>query len=208
MSITKDVLEFWFETEDLSGPLERREVWFKSVPEFDDAIRDKFMDLYEQASAGVLDHLKDDAANCLALIIILDQFSRNLFRHTARAYAADAKARDLARHALAQGYDRDMSTWHRTFFYLPFEHSEDIEDQNLSVKLFTGLKVKRSLEAAQGHRDVIKKFGRFPYRNESLGRENTPEEVDFLKDPPPWGKTKAEFEDMQRKKKEAEGTAA
>jgi len=207
MSIAEDILQFWFETLDLTNLSERREVWFKSIPEFDDAIRENFSDIYEQAAAGELDHLRDEPASCLALVIILDQFSRNLFRHTAKAYATDAKARDLARYALTQGYDKDMSPWHRTFFYLPFEHSEDLDDQNLSVELFTSLNIERSLEAATGHRDVIERFGRFPYRNEALGRENTPEEIEFLKDPPPWGKTKAEFEELQRQKEDA-GEAA
>ncbi len=143
--------------------------------------------------AGEFEQLKDDTRGCLALTLLLDQCPRNLFRHTAKAYSADAQALDVARHALAQGSDANVSPCHRAFFYLPFEHGENLTDQNLSVKLFKRLGIVSSLEAAQGHREVIARFDRFPYRNNALGRKNTPDEVEFLKDPPPWGKTKAQI---------------
>lgn len=198
MSITDNLLTFWFETRDLTEPVEKRDIWFKSEPAFDAAIRDQFLPAYEAAMAGKLDKLKDDTAGCLALALLLDQCPRNLFRHTAQAYAADPRALEVARHALAEGYDADVSPWHRAFFYLPFEHSEDLADQNLSVALFSRLGIASSLEAAEGHRDAIARFGRFPYRNDALGRKSTPDEKKFLKDPPPWGKTRAEIDVMQR----------
>ena len=197
MNITNSLLAFWFETRDLKEPVERRDIWFKSEPAFDAAIRDQFLPACEAAMVGDLDTLKDDTAGCLALALLLDQCPRNLFRHTAQAYEADARALAVARHALAEGYDANVSPWHRVFFYLPFEHSENLRDQDLSVELFSRLGIASSLEAAKGHRDVIAQFGRFPYRNDSLGRTNTPDEDEFLKDPPPWGKTKAEIDAMQ-----------
>ena len=150
--------------------------------------------------AGALEELKTDTASCLALTLLLDQCPRNLFRHTAKAYAADAQALDVARHALAEGYDANVSPWHRAFFYLPFEHSEDITDQHFSVELFTRLGIVSSLEAAEGHREVIERFGRFPYRNDALGRTNTPDELEFFKDPPRWVETKAEIDSMHGQK--------
>ena len=200
MSITDNLLNFWFETCDLTKPIEKRDIWFKSEPAFDLAIRNQFLPACEAAMAGELDDLKDDTAGCLALALLLDQCPRNLFRHTAQAYEAEARALDVARCALAKGYDADVSPWHRAFFYLPFEHSENLTDQDLSVALFSRLGIAISLEAAEEHRDLIARFGRFPYRNNALGRTNTPDEEEFLKDPPPWGKTKAEIDAMQRQK--------
>ncbi|MBN08057.1 MAG: hypothetical protein CMM45_09515 [Rhodospirillaceae bacterium] len=200
MNITDNLLKFWFETSDLKEVVKKREIWFKSEHAFDAAIRDQFLTACEAAMAGRLEKLKDDTAGCLALTLLLDQCPRNLFRHTAQAYAADARARDVARHALAQGYDTNVSPWHRVFFYLPFEHSEDLSDQDLSVELFTRLGIISSLEAAEGHREVIARFGRFPYRNGALGRTNTPDEVEFLKNSPPWGKPRAEIDFIQDQK--------
>lgn len=208
MGVASDILTFWFETTDLTQELERRDIWFKSIPEFDDAIRDNFLDLHEQAAAGELDHLKETPADCVALLIALDQFPRNLFRGSARAFASDEKAREIARYALAQGHGDGLATWPRMFIYLPFEHSENIDDQRLSVALYQTTGVDTAIAAATGHWEVIEKYGRFPFRNEALGRENTPAETEFLKDPPPWGKTKAEAEEMARLKAETEAAAA
>ena len=203
MTTTEELLYFWFGTLDFVENIQKREIWFKSTPEFDHAIECKFMGAYELASENKLDNLIDDQASCLALIILLDQLPRNLFRHSARAYATDHKARSVAYHALDQKFDKNVSPWHGVFFYLPFEHSENINDQNLSVELFSNLNINSATEAAIGHREVIEKYGRFPYRNEALGRVDTLEEKEFLKEPPPWGKTKAEFDEMARKKVQA-----
>ena len=200
MNITDHLLKFWFETSDLKEVVEKREIWFKSVHAFDSAIRDQFLKACEAAMAGGLEELKDDTAGCLALTPLLDQCPRNLFRYTAQAYAADARALDVARHALAQGYDANVSPWHRVFFYLPFEHSEDLTDQDLSVELFTRLGIISSLEAAERHREVIARFSRFPHRNLALGRKSTPDEIEFLKNPPLWGKTGTEIDSIQDQK--------
>ena len=199
MSITDNLLTFWFETRDLTEPVEKRDIWFKSEPAFDAAIRDQFLQVCEAAMAGKLDKPKDDAAGCLPLGLLLDQCPRNLFRHTAQAYAADARTLEVACHALAEGYDADVSPRHVAFFYLPFEHNEDLANQNVSVALFSCLGIASSLEAAEGHRDAIARFGRFPYRNNAVGRTST-QDKKFLKDPPPWVKTRAEIDAMQRQK--------
>ena len=200
MKITENLLYFWFETSDVTEVVEKREIWFKSDPAFDAAIRDQFLPACEAAMAGALEELKTDTASCLALTLLLDQCPRNLFRHTAKAYAADTQALDVARHALAEGYDANVSPWHRAFFYLPLEHSENITDQHFSVELFPRLGIVSSLEAAEGHREVIERFGRFPNRNDALGRTNTPDELEFFKDPPRWVETKAEIDSMHGQK--------
>ena len=200
MSLTEDILNFWFEGTDLTREMEKRTLWFKSTSEFDQAIHDNFTQAYEDAAAGQLDDMKESQSGCLALIIILDQFSRNLFRNNAKAFAADAKAREFARYALEQGYDQGIDQYARTFFYLPFEHSENLEDQVLSVKLFAPANNEDTSKAAIGHHDAIAQFGRFPHRNAVLGRENTPEEEEYLKNPPGWGKTAAEMEELEKKK--------
>jgi len=200
VSLTEDILEFWFEDMDLTREREKRDVWFKSTPEFDQAIHDNFLSAYEDAAAGRLDEMKVSREGCLALILILDQFSRNLFRNNPQAFAADAKAREFARYALDNGFDRGLSDFVRVFFYLPFEHSEDLADQELSVKLFSPMNNENTTNAAIGHHDAIARFGRFPHRNAVLGRENTPEEEEYLKDPPMWGKTAAEAEEAEKAK--------
>jgi len=200
LSLSEDILNFWFEDLDLSREREKREVWFKSTPEFDQAIENNFRAAYEDAAAGRLDELKESREGCLALILILDQFSRNLFRNNAKAFAADAKARELARHALDRGFDEGVSNFVKVFFYLPFEHSEILEDQELALKLLVPMGGEDSVNAAVGHHDAIARFGRFPHRNAVLGRQNTPEEEEYLKDPPMWGKTAAEAEEAEKAK--------
>jgi uncharacterized protein (DUF924 family) len=176
------VLDFWF------GPnraevLEFQEHWFKSTPEFDAQIADGFAEDYERASAGSLDDLAETPEGALALIILLDQFPRNLFRGTAKAFEADEKARAVARRALDAGHDERLRPQARMFLYLPFEHSEDLADQDLAVVLFEKLENADWLDYAIRHRDIVKRFGRFPHRNEALGRASTPEETEFLKEP-------------------------
>ena len=191
-ALSRDILSFWFGTADPGAPIERRPIWFRATPAFDARITRDYTGAHEQAAAGALDRLMDTAADCLALILALDQFPRNIFRGTARAYASDAKARAVARHALDRGYDRGFDRWPRAFVYLPFEHSEALADQDRSVALFRALGSARSLDSALAHREAIHRFGRFPHRNAALGRENTPDEADYLKNPPPWGMTAAQ----------------
>lgn len=153
------------------------EKWFAKDAAFDDALRAKFLVLHEAAAAGTLEAWLTTATGALALMILLDQFPRNAFRGTARMFATDALARRYAQAALAQGFDAQVPGALRMFFYLPFEHSEDLADQTRSVALHRRIDF---LEYAQLHYDVIARFGRFPHRNALLGRVSTPEEQAFL----------------------------
>ena len=183
----EEVLAFWFGREGEEGYGEFREVWFSKDLHFDREIRDRFEAVYEEAAAGELEDWKDEARSCLALIVVLDQFSRNMFRGDARMYATDHLALAAARHATERAYDRELSRFQRVFAYLPFEHSEDLEDQRFSVELFRRLAEETGQEDllvyAIQHLKIIERFGRFPHRNEILGRWTTPEEAEFLKEP-------------------------
>ncbi len=180
-----DVLEFWF------GPLAergaRRAEWFRKNADFDAEIRRRFLATYEAAAGGALDHWMHDAAACLALVVVLDQFPRNMFRGNARAFAADAKARAVARHLLARDWDQAMRPVERQFVYLPLEHSEDLADQEACHALMlsiAGFAETADLhEWAMKHLVIIRRFGRFPHRNAALGRESTAEEIEFLAQP-------------------------
>lgn len=202
--LSKDILTFWFGTTDLSVEIEKKPVWFKSTPEFDRHLIDHYTHIHEQAAAGALDRLQETPEDCLTLILALDQFPRNIYRGTARAFATDAKALEIAIHAVSQGFDASFARWPRTFTYLPFEHSEDLEMQEKGLEHFASIGIEEAMTSAIGHYETIKQFGRFPHRNEVLGRTNTSEEEDYLKDPPLWGKTAAEAEALEKRKKQAE----
>jgi uncharacterized protein (DUF924 family) len=167
------VLQFWREA--------GYERWFTSDPSFDRVFRDHFLAAHLAAARRELDAWLDSADGCLALLILLDQFPRNAFRGTAHMYATDPLARSIARHMLAQGFDRSFDQAMRAFCYLPFEHSEDLADQDHSVSLFEALGGP-FVPYAHAHRDIIRRFGRFPHRNRELGRETTAEEQKFLDD--------------------------
>lgn len=181
------VLDFWFGPTDGDHYGEMREAWFKKDPAFDGDIRQNFLDDHRRAGAGELDHLAATAEGALALIIVLDQFSRNMFRETPGMYAADPKALTMARDAMDRGIDQQLIPVQRVFIYLPFEHSEVLADQQISVELFGALPAipnrDEGIKAALRHHEIIKRFGRFPHRNHILGRETTPEETEFLKEP-------------------------
>ena len=166
------VLAFWREAGS--------EKWFTKDAAFDDAIRTRFLETYEAAAAGQLKEWEAGREGALALVIVLDQFPRNMFRGSARAFATDALALDAARHAVASGHDRALNKTERTFIYLPFEHSENLADQERALELFAG---HANSEWAQRHYEIIKRFGRFPHRNAILGRQSTPAEIEFLKGP-------------------------
>ena len=166
------VLSFWKK----AGPKR----WFKSDPEFDHAILDKFLVMHQAAGLGKLASWEDEAEGALALVIVLDQFPRNMFRGTARAFSTDALALAAAKRANERGFDRKVKLPEQMFFYLPFEHSEKLEDQETSFKLFNATKDKDLIHWAKLHHDTILRFGRFPHRNEILGRVSTPEEIAFL----------------------------
>ena len=167
-----DVLRFWRE----AGP----ERWFNKDEAFDRDIADRFAALHAQASAGELDHWAETPEGALALLLVLDQFSRNMFRGTAQAYAQDGKAREIASAAVDRGFDRQVDPAFRAFFYLPFMHSEMISDQERCVALCHALPDKDTLPYAREHERIIRGFGRFPHRNPSLGRHASPAEQAFL----------------------------
>ncbi|NJO79751.1 MAG: DUF924 domain-containing protein [Cyanobacteria bacterium RM1_2_2] len=184
------ILDFWFgdpQTEETTYQA-RRKFWFGKQPEFDAAIGQKFREDYEQAANGKLDAWRQEPLGCLGLIIVLDQFSRNMFRDTPQAFATDAKALSVAQQAVAQGFDQALQPLQRMFVYLPFEHSENRAHQAQSVALFRQLhtdatELEDVFDYAVRHQVVIEQFGRFPHRNQILGRESTPEEIEFLKQP-------------------------
>ena len=154
-------------------------------PDFDDLVRHRLGDLYADAVGRRLDHWKDRSDDALALCILFDQLPRNIFRGCARAYATDTEARFVARRILTLGFDRLYPTDdHRVFCYLPFEHSEEIEDQQLAVQLLTERTADEcAINSAKRHLEIISTFGRFPHRNAVLGRTSTSAEIDFLKTP-------------------------
>ncbi len=181
-----EVLDFWFGREGEPGYGGFREEWFRKDAEFDREVRERFEGLHEQAAAGALDGWKEDARGCLALVIVLDQFSRNMFRGDPRSYATDHKAQEMAEYAVDHALDRDLPEFQRLFLYMPFMHSEDLEHQRRSVELFGSLEGPResgSPDYAVRHLEIIERFGRFPHRNEILGRQTTPEEAEFLTQP-------------------------
>lgn len=172
----REILSFWL---DRTTPGQR----FARNTELDDTIAMRFAAVRDSAMRGGGLDWKTDPDTTLAAIILLDQFSRNMFRDRAEAFAADPIARMLARHAIDRDWDRRMTQEQRQFLYMPFMHSEDSVDQALSVSLFTGLGDQESLDFARMHADRIRKFGRFPHRNAALGRMNTPAEQDLLSQP-------------------------
>lgn len=169
----KALLEFWF-----SEPVKK--LWFNSTAEFDDQLREKYLHLLERAERGELDVWADQAHGALALVIILDQFPLNMFRRQPRSFATEGKARQVATRAIDQGLDRQLSGEQKAVLYLPFMHSEDLADQDRSVELFENAGLKENLRYANHHRELIRRFGRFPHRNDILGRENTVEEIEYL----------------------------
>ena len=183
-SRAQEVLEFWFGREGEPGHGEFREAWFRKDPEFDRQVRDRFEDLHEAAAAGELDDWKEEARSCLALVILLDQFPRNMFRGDPRSYATDRKAQETAEYAVDRALDRELPAFQRMFLYMPFMHSEDLEHQRRSVELFRALGGKDDATGyAVRYMEIVERFGRFPHRNEILGRQTTPEEAEFLTQP-------------------------
>jgi uncharacterized protein (DUF924 family) len=177
------VLAFWFG----DPPGAPRREWFVKDAVFDASIRERFAGLQAQAVRGELEAWRSEPRSMLALVVLLDQFSRNLHRNDARAFAADAYALQCAKQMVARGDDRAMRPVERQFVYLPFEHSESLADQVRGVELMGELEefpeTKGVSEWAEKHRVIIERFGRFPHRNAALGRESTAEEREFLSQP-------------------------
>ncbi len=182
-SAAGDILAFWFGEGARHG--QRRAQWFKKDSVFDDEIRSRFLTIFELAAAGGLSHWQKQPHHCLALIIVLDQFPRNLFRGSFRAFATDPLARDATLQALAKGYDRRLKPVERQFIYLPLEHSESLPDQQHCLQLMQQLAEFGETNVlhvwAEKHLLIIRRFGRFPHRNAALGRQNSAEEAEFLK---------------------------
>ncbi|MCR9260123.1 MAG: DUF924 domain-containing protein [Pseudomonadaceae bacterium] len=187
----EQLLDFWF------GPLnnglaadKQRKLWFNPDKNFDARCRDEYLPFLQRAQNGMLDAWLDTPRGQLAFILLTDQLPRNIFRGTRDAFAYDALALATARNGVVTGSDRQLALDEQSFFYMPFEHSEDISDQHMAVGLFTYLRdsspknareiTGTALRFAQQHRDIILKFGRFPHRNAVLGRESTAEEVELI----------------------------
>ena len=181
MTTPQDVLNFWF----AGDPTVRRQIWFEKNIAFDSGCL-RFADTLRDAKLGRLDSWAETPRGALALLIVLDQMSRNLHRGSPDSFAADAQARTVARAALARGFDRQVGPTERMFFYLPLMHSEYLADQDETVRLFDVLREQLGeppSEQAHRHRDVIRRFGRFPHRNDVLGRVSTPAETAYLAEP-------------------------
>ncbi len=172
MDAVQSVVDYWRD----AGPAR----WFARDAAFDDDFRQRFLDLHWKAARRECEHWLQSAQGALALQILLDQFPRNCFRGTAHSYATDGLARHYAQRSIEKGWDHEVAPQLRLFLYLPFEHSEDPHDQERSVAMFEALGDAEYLRYAELHRDIIRRFGRFPHRNESLGRISTPAELDYL----------------------------
>ena len=186
-SSPNEILDFWFGREGEEGYGEFREAWFKKDEEFDDQVRERFLDDYERAARGEYDGWREAPEGFLALVILLDQFPRNMFRGDARTYATDEQALEISESAIERAFDRELPPFQRMFLYMPFMHSEDVEVQRRSVELFESLAAAENgrdvRDFTVSHRDIVERFGRFPHRNALLDRETTPEEAEFLKEP-------------------------
>ena len=175
-STPDEVRDFWFS--ETVKPL-----WFKKSAELDREIKQRFLDTYQLAKTGALDDWRNEPHNALALIIVLDQFPRNMFRNTSQAFATDKQAVELTKCAVDRNYQQNLSDEQQVFLYMPLMHSEDEAEQKKSVELFTQLGQEDNLKFALKHQEIIDRFGRFPHRNEILGRESTSAEREFLKQP-------------------------
>lgn len=191
----EDVLDFWFgELNELgcSGPEHRKRWWTKSDA-FDEAIKAHFLHEYEAVVAGERESGRNTARGTLAYIIVLDQFSRNMFRGTPEMFTADELAREACREGLDAGFDAELEFDERVFFYLPLEHSESMDDHERCLEIFHDLlssapepleaDAKNYLDFAKAHKAIVERFGRYPHRNATLGRASTPEEIEFLEEP-------------------------
>jgi uncharacterized protein (DUF924 family) len=169
----QDILDFWYAPD-------MRSKWFASTPQLDAMIRERFESLWEAAVRGELDAWRSSPQGSLALAIILDQFPLNMFRGTAKSFSSEGQAIAVAKQAIAQGYDRQIDKAQLAFLYMPLMHSEDPADQDLSVELFAAAGLDNNLRFAKHHRDIVRRFGRFPHRNAILGRASSAEELAYL----------------------------
>jgi uncharacterized protein (DUF924 family) len=185
VSEASEVLDFWFGTGEARG--RARPEWYRKDAAFDEEIRRRFSALHAAAALGERDRWREAPDSMVALVVVLDQFSRNLYRDDPRAFSQDEYALRCAREALGRGDEGSRSPVERQFLYMPFEHSERLEDQVLAVERMQALdaypETKGLVKWARAHEAIIRRFGRFPHRNAALGRESTPEEIEFLGQP-------------------------
>lgn len=172
----EDILKFWFVE---LAPAQ----WWKKDEQLDLVIKQRFAEIYSKASLGELYQWRETARGRLAEIIILDQFSRNMFRNTAQAFATDAMALTLSQEAVKSGDDQALEAIEKSFLYMPFMHSESAVIHEVAQKLFNDLGLQGNMDSEKQHFDIIKKFGRYPHRNQILWRESTEQEMDFLEQP-------------------------
>lgn len=172
-STPQTILEFWF-----SGRV--RPLWFRSTPQFDDEIRGRFESTWLAARDGKLTDWEQSAEGALALVILLDQFPLNMYREQGISFSTEAAAREVARRTIDRGWDRGLDEAGKTFLYLPFMHSEKLDDQDRAVALYRAAGMGNNVRFANHHREIVRRFGRFPHRNAALGRECTAEERQWL----------------------------
>ena len=170
---SNDILDFWY-----TPPMPQH--WFNSTPAIDAEICQHFEQTWEQAKAGELDAWQATPEGCLALCIVLDQFPLNMYRGEARSFATEQAAVAVTKHALAQGFDQQLPPERVMFLYMPLMHSEHLDDQEASVRLFSAVGLVENARFAEHHRGIVQRFGRFPHRNAALGRESTPAELEYL----------------------------
>ena len=169
----EDILNFWFQEID-------PKMWFTKNSEFDDLIRSRFFDIHTQAKKCELFSWRSEAKGRLAEIIILDQFSRNLFRDSPEAFASDSLALALAQEAVSLGLDEKLNNLEKSFLYMPYMHSESLAIHEIAIELYSQEGLENNLDFEKKHKDIIEKFGRYPHRNQILGRKSSAEEIDFL----------------------------
>ncbi|MDW3095433.1 MAG: DUF924 family protein [Gammaproteobacteria bacterium] len=189
---TEKIIEFWFGSLKSMTDLaqDKSAMWFVNGSDYDDMIRENFLSIYKQACDGHLEAWQESPRTLLALIILLDQFSRHIYRNSAQSFAQDQKVVEIVKKGIDEGLDQSLYFIERKFFYMPLMHAEDIVTQELAVSMFTKLRdevpdelkhvFSKSLSFAESHFYVISNFGRFPELNQILGRESTPAEIEFL----------------------------
>jgi uncharacterized protein (DUF924 family) len=167
------VLDFWF-TKPISDH------WFSSTPKIDQQITDSYQSIWEQAKAGEFDVWKNSADGCLALCILLDQLPLNIFRGEAKSFSTEQRAVGITKYAIKAGFDNEISNDRVAFLYMPLMHSENMDDQDLAVTCFEKAGLEGNIRFAKHHREIVAQFGRFPHRNEALGRDSSDAEIEYL----------------------------
>ena len=169
----QELIDFWF-SDEVS------QYWFKSTRAFDQQLADSYADTWQRAKQGELDDWQQTATGSLALIILFDQLPLNMFRGTAKSFSTEAQSRDVARDAIDKGFDTQLAANQKSFMYMPFMHSEDLEDQALAIQLFSQPGLENNYRYSKHHYGIVEQFGRFPHRNKILGRASSKAEIKYL----------------------------